>query len=310
MKSVRVMTLLGLTAAASAAQAQSVKSQDVQLYSEAVQCKARLFTPEHHSAASNTPGVVLAPGERAVRTSIERYAEALARRGVVALAIDYRGWGDCGGFLYFREPVRWDDRLRFMQMTAKMRIRRGRIDPQSQLIDIRNAMTFLQGVAGVDPTRIGVWGTDLAGGHAIAIAAMDARPKAVVAQVPVIAGHRMQRAAFAPDAEQQATMIKLARTGAPATEREARSMNEAEARLALAEYRPFTLLDQIPQTTAVAFIVAEQDEKVNNATNAIAAAQMLQGPKSVTTIAGAKHSLDGKEDEAATAAADWFAKHL
>jgi uncharacterized protein len=310
MKYLRVVTLLGLAAAASVAQAQSVKSKDVQLYSEAVQCKARLFMPENFSASANAPGVVLAPGERGVRTSIERYAQALARRGVVALAIDYRGWGDCGGFLYFGEPVRWDDRLRFMQMTAKMRIRRGRIDPQAQVIDIRNAMTFLQGVPGVDRARIGVWGTDLGGGHAITIAATDARPKAVVAQVPIIAGHGAQRAAFAPTVEQQATMIKLARTGAPATEREARSMNEAEARLALAEYRPFTQLDQIPQVTAVAFIVAEKDEKVNNATNAIAAAEILKGPKHVATIAGAKHSLAGNEDEAAKVAADWFAKHL
>jgi uncharacterized protein len=306
----RVLVLLGFAAQASHAQAQTVTSQDVTLYSEAVQCTARLHTPENHSASNNAAGVVLAPGEAGVRTDIDRYAQALARRGIVALAIDYRGWGACGGFLYFGEPVRWDDRLRFMQMTANMRIRRGRIDPQAQLTDIRNAMTFLQGVPGVDRTRIGVWGTDLAGGHAITLAAIDARTKVVVAQAPVIAGHGLRPAAFAPSAAQQATMIKLARTGPPATEREARWMNDAEAKLALARYRPFTHLEQIPPATAIAFIVAEHDERVNNATNAIAAAERLKGPKQVTTIAGAKHSLAGKEDHAAAAAADWFAKHL
>ena len=295
---------------AHSAQAQ-VKAEIVQFYSEAVRCNAKLFTPTNHSATANAPGVVLAPGARATRASVESFADAIAKRGIVALAIDYRGWGECGGFLYFGEPVRWDDRLRFMEMTTTINIRRLRLDPQAQLIDIRNAMTFLQGVPGVDRARIGVWGTDLAGGHVIAIAGSDARVKAAVAQVPLIAGKDVPRAAFAPTAQQQAVMIKLARQGAsPTNDRAAKTMNAQEAQLALAEYRPYWYVEQIPQTTAVLFVVAEKDEKVNNETNAIAASTVLKGATSVTTLAGAKHSIAGKEAEAANAAAEWFAKHL
>ena len=74
--------------------------------------------------------------------------------------------------------MRWDDRLRFSQHTAKVRLRRRRILPEAQVIDIRNAMTYLQGEPGVDATRIGVLGTGLSGAHVVAAAANDARVKA------------------------------------------------------------------------------------------------------------------------------------
>ena len=66
-------------------------------------------------------------------------------------------------------------------------------------------------------------------------------------------------------------------------------MNAEEARLALAEYHPFWHVDQIPQTTAVLFVVAEKDTKVNNLSNAVSASKLLKGPNGVTTIPGATH---------------------
>jgi dienelactone hydrolase len=289
------------------AQAQ-VKIEIVQYYSEAVRCSARLYTPASHSATSNAAAVIVAPGERATRSSVEPIAAAMAERGVVALAIDYRGWGECGGFLYFGEPVRWDDRLRFMQMTSTMNIRRGRLDPQAQVIDIRNAMTFLQGVPGVDRARIGVWGAGLAGGHAIVAAAADARVKAIVAQSPLLAGREATRTAFAPNAQQQAAMIKLAREGAPpANERAARAMNAEEAKLALAQYKPYWSLDQITQTSAVLFVVDVEEEKSGEVAQA---SKLVKGQTSVTTLKSAERDVTGRQAEAAAAAAEWFANRL
>ena len=82
------------------------------------------------------------------------------------------------------EPIRWDDRLRFSQHTAKVRLRRRRLVPDAQVIDIRNAITYIQGEPGVDATRIGVLGMGLAGAHVVAVAANDARVKAGVAIKP------------------------------------------------------------------------------------------------------------------------------
>jgi len=60
--------------------------------------------------------------------------------------------------------------------------------PEAQLIDIRNAITFLQGEPGVDPARIGVWGTGVSAGHVVALAAPDPRVTAGLAVAPPMAG--------------------------------------------------------------------------------------------------------------------------
>jgi hypothetical protein len=81
----------------------------------------------------------------------------------------------------------------------------------------------------------------------------------------------------------------------------------------MAEYHPFWHVEQIPQKTAVLFVVAENDTKVNNETNAIAASKLLKGPTSVVTVPGAtgKQIYNGAAfDTAVGAAAEWFLKHL
>ena len=81
---------------------------------------------------------------------MEKHAAYFAGRGLVAMTIDYRGWGRSGGFLYLAEPVRWDDRLRFSQHTAKVRIRRKRNVPDAQILDIRNAISLALEQQGVE----------------------------------------------------------------------------------------------------------------------------------------------------------------
>lgn len=289
-----------------------VTAKDVQFYSEGVLCYARVFLPSGFSPASKAPAVVLAPGRAKTAASLERYAATLAGRGLVAMAIDYTGWGRSGGFLYVADSVRWDDRLRFSQHTAKVRVRRKRISPEHQLFDIRNAMTWIQGEPGVDRTRIGVWGTDLSGGHVITLAANDARVKAAVAQAPMIEGRDVPRRALTFTPAQQADMARLARTGrAPETPAAAVAMNQLEARLALAEYKPFWHVDAVPETTAILFVIAERDTRMINEGHAIAASKLLKGPTNVTTIPGATEAFAGTAAErAAEAAAEWFGKYL
>jgi uncharacterized protein len=314
MRRVLVMATLAATFAAGgyAQTPGGVTTRDVQFYSEAVLMKGKLFLPAGFSTSSNAAAVVLAPGTGDTAANVERYAAKIAGQGVVALTFDYRGWGRSGAFIYMAEPIRWDDRLRFSQHTAKVRLRRKRLVPDAQVTDIRNAMTFVQGEAGVDRTRLGVWGADLGGGHAMTIAAIDARPKAIVAHTPLIAGQNAKRAAYLPTAAEQAEMVKLARSPAPAvTAAAAGTTGDPETRLGLAQYRPFLLLDVIPQTVATLFVVAEKDSVVHNETNAVAASKLLKGATEVKTIPGSTHAMTGAAaDAAADAAAAWFAKHL
>jgi uncharacterized protein len=292
---------------------ETAATRDVRFFSEGVQCFGRIYLPKAYTVEGKAAAVVLAPGWGETAASIEKYAARFAGRGLVAMTIDYRGWGKSGGFLYLAEPLRWDDRLRFSQHTAKVRIRRKRLLPEAQILDIRNAISYLQGEPGVDRGRIGVWGTDMAGGHAVVAAAVDVRVKAAVAQVPLIEGREAPRKAFAPSALQQGAMVRLARAGqAPATASAGDARNDEETRLALAEYHPFWYADAIPSTTAVLFVVAEKDTAVSNETNAVAASKLLKGPNGVAVVNGATHALTmpGAFDTAVDAAAAWFLKYL
>ena len=274
-----------------------VTAKEVKFFSEAVQCYAKIYLPKGFTAEGKAAGRgVRARARRRRRrrsTSTPRsWRRAASSRWRSTIAAGERAADSS----ISSEPVRWDDRLRFSQHTAKVRIRRKRLMPEAQILDIRNAISYLQGEPGVDRGRIGLWGADLAGGHVVTTAATDSRVKAAVAQTPIIHGKDVPRKAIAPSAEQQAEMVRLARTGqAPATVVAAAAMNDQEAKLALAEYHPFWYVDQIPQSTAVLFVVAEKDLKVNNDANAVAASKLLRGPNGVTVVPAATHTMSTAE---------------
>jgi dienelactone hydrolase len=306
-----VLAAAFLTTASAATLPDGVTTRDVWFYSEGVKCYGKLFLPKDFASDGKSRAVILAPGWGETAASTEKYAANFAGRGLAAMAIDYRGWGKSGGYVYLAENVRYDDRLRFSQHTAKVRIRRKRLIPEDQVSDIRNAISFLQGEPGIDRLHIGVWGADMAGGHAMVIAGLDPRVKAIVAQVPIIEGKNAERKLTLPKPAAQQVEVKLARTGAaPSTPAASAAMAAEETRIALAEYHPFWFVSQIPQTVAVLFVVAGNDTKVENDDNAIAASKVLKGPNSVTTVQGA-HALVGKaSDQAADAAGEWFVKYL
>lgn len=287
-----------------------VAAKGVRFYSEGIECYGKIFTPKDFTAESKAPAVALAPDWGETAASIEKYAAHFASRGLVAMVIDYRGWGRSGGFLQTVDEVKTDDRLRFSQMTARVRIRRKRLIPREQILDIRNALYYLQGEPGVDRARVGVWGAGMAGGHVIVIAATDARIQAAVAQTPIIEGKDAPRKAYAPTGELLLAEQKRARAGyLPVT----RASIDVETRLALAEYHPFWYVEQIPQKTAVLFVIAERDARAHNETNAIAASKLLKGPTDVARVPGVTNMrIDSGAafKTAASAAAKWFLKYL
>jgi uncharacterized protein len=275
----------------------------VWFYSEGVRCYGKLYLPKDFSKESKIPAVVLAPGRAETAMTIEPYAAYFAERGLVAMIIDYRGWGKSGGYVELVDDVKTDDRLRFSQMTAKVRIHRKRLLPQQQILDIRNAVYFLQGEPGVDRNRIGIWGTDMSGGHAIVIAATDARVKAIVAQAPYLAGKDTPRRAQSYTADLLVAEQRRARTG--------HIPGPTETKMAEAEYHPFWYVDQIPEKTAV-LIVTNEKEGVSS-TESSEAVKLLKGPSSIVRVPAttAVQLRSGAAfEKSAAAAADWFLKHL
>jgi fermentation-respiration switch protein FrsA (DUF1100 family) len=123
------------------------------------------------------PGITMAHGFGGTKEhGLERFALAFAAAGFVVLVHDHRNFGASGGDL------------------------RGDIDPWQQIADWRRAISYLESRPEVDPTRIGLWGTSYAGGHALVLGATDRRLRCVVAQVPTINGYEQGLRRVSPDA--------------------------------------------------------------------------------------------------------------
>lgn len=138
----------------------------VHFYSEGSRLEGDLFLPTDLRRGEQRPGIVLCHGFTGLRELVlPEYAKVFTEAGYVSLIFDYRGFGGSAG-------PQW------------------RLIPLEQIDDIRNAITFLQAQAEVDPERIGVWGTSFGGGHVPYVAGVDDRVKAAVGQVGFGDGER------------------------------------------------------------------------------------------------------------------------
>jgi uncharacterized protein len=289
-------------------------------YSDDVACFAVVFLPKDHSTADKTAAVVLAHGWAGTHNSIEKYGARLAERGLVAMVIDYRGWGRSDGFVTLADrdllarPRNVDD-VRFARSKADVVVKRTRLIPMKQVEDIRNAISYLQGEPGVDPERIGLWGSSFAGGNSIVVAALDARVKAASVQVPAISGKNAPAGAAPLTGRLLEDAIRRARTGQGGeltTGFSTKRNVDVETSQAAAEYRPFRYLKDVGDRP-VQFIVAANEELFSNKDNAYAASEVLTGPTKVIEVPDTTHFemyVDDAFEVSSNAAADWFLEHL
>jgi len=302
--------------------AEGVTSKEVTYYSDGVACYAKLFFSKGFSATGKAPGVVLGQGWAGTHFSIEKYGARFAERGLVAMAIDYRGWGSSDSFISQAqasvskgdaEPTR-DDK-RYTNTKTDVVLKRTRLIPMKQVEDYRNAISYLQGEPGVDPERIGVWGSSFAGGNVIVTAALDSRVKAVVGQVPAISGKDAPVAPVPLRGRALEDAIKRARAGQGGefeTGFSTRRMIDLETNQMVAEYRPFQYLKAVGDRP-VLLIPAEKDELINNRLNAYAALEVLTGPKKLIEVPGITHFemyINEAFEISSNAAANWFREHL
>jgi hypothetical protein len=302
--------------------ADGVTAREVTYFSDGVGCYAKIFYPKGFSATGKTPGVVLGQGWAGTHFSIEKYGARFAERGLVAMVIDYRGWGSSDPFIAQAQPTVTTadpsqklDATRIIKTKMDVVLKRTRLLPMKMVEDYRNAISYLQGEPGVDPDRIGVWGSSFAGGHSIVTAALDARVKAVSVQIPSIAGRHAPVGPTPFRPAQLADAIKRARTGEGGeyeTGYSTRRMVDIETQQAVAEYRPFHHLKAIGDRP-VQFVVAEKEELMKNADHAYAAMDVLTGPKKLISVPGITHFemyINEPFEISANAAAEWFREHL
>jgi len=73
------------------------------------------------------------------------------------------------------------------------------IIPAMQISDIQDAITYAQGLAEINPAKIGIWGSSFSGGHVLQVGAIDRRVKAVISQVPLVSGWETLNRLIRPD---------------------------------------------------------------------------------------------------------------
>lgn len=144
--------------------------EDVTYYSDGLKIAAHLYRPAGWAPDDPPrPAVVCLTGYSGRKNvATIDIPMRLAREGFIALAPDYRGYGEAEG-------------------------ERGRHRPLEQAQNAYDAVTYLETVDGVEPERIGVYGSSFGGANAIWSAAFDPRMKVVVSAVGVHDGARWLR---------------------------------------------------------------------------------------------------------------------
>ena len=139
-------------------------TKDIEFPSHGVTCRAWLSPPDAELLRNErgSPALVMAHGTAGVREQLKHYVPRFTAAGLHVLLFDYRHFGDSDG-----------------QPRQLLSIRR-------QLQDYAAALEFIRRVPGVDPDRVAVWGSSLAGGHVIDVAVRDGRVAAVISQNPAV----------------------------------------------------------------------------------------------------------------------------
>jgi len=280
----------------------------------------KLFLPKGFSTSARWPAVVVGHGINAVSIGIEKYAARFAERGLVAMAIDYRSYGYSGSGsddLRLLETDPTTDARAVTEKQMRVMLKRTNLNNVHEVEDFRAAISFLQGEPGVDPDRIGIWGSSNGGTVVVAVAGLDARVKATVAQV--ITPRPAARRAVAISANNLEDAIVRVRTG---------QGNETDAGFSFRskvdqwyltrnqDIQSGAWLEQIPKTNHVLFLPAEKDELTRGFAGATEAAKFLNDrgvTSQVIVFPGLTHfqaySYTGFE-VGSTLAADWFVKYL
>src|SRR5262245_31854359 len=293
---------------------EGVRSRQITFYSDGTPCYGRIFFPKGFNARGKWPAVVVGHGINAQAVGIEKYAARFAERGLVAMAIDYRTYGYSSGDVLLLEPDTTTDERAVWEKDARIQIKRTNLNNFRETEDFRAAISYIQTEPGVDPERIGVWGSSNGASVVLMVAALDSRAKAVVAQVGGAGGLGASGPVAIPP-QMLEDGVQRARTGQGAEVDGGfsfRSKIDRWSSQVNREFRPAALLDRVPETTKILWIPAEKDELISPR-GVNAASKAFKGTSQVIEVPYLTHfqiySFAGFE-VSSNLAADWFLKSL
>ena len=241
--------------------AYEIESRHVNIWSDGTRLSGDLWYPKGLKAGDNLPAIIFCHGWGGTRSHLNQaYAPIFAKAGYVAVTFDYRGWADSDSRLVVRDNIPTPDENGMV--TVRAQAIRELVDPFDQTEDIINCIDFISNEPGVDPNRIGLWGTSFGGGHVVYVAAHDNRIRCIVSQVPSMDG---AWAAVWPDGNAYQRSIQRARGEIDPVPQGVNKIGQLRGTAYLsriAKYRPVEFADKLK--IPVLIIVAEKEELMKN----------------------------------------------
>ena len=261
------------------------------------------------------PAIVFCAGTGGTKGGTRgRLGPIFAEKGYVALAFDYRGWGESESQLMAAEPQPRPDEKG--ELTIRVKALRWQMNYTDQTEDIRAVISFLAGDSTVDAQRIGIMGSSYGGGLVTYMAGTDPRVKCVVAQVPGLGGANRDRAlaaAFRLHTQQARGEVEPVplETGKMTGKMEKYSNMRTNAAKSIG----FSGLEAAAKINLPAlFVVAENEELSNNEVVAEAQKQIAACgvPSKYHVVKGITHYGIYREgfEEATALEIAWFEEHL
>jgi len=278
------------------------------IMSEGTRMAAELFSPKN-PPSDKLPTIIMSHGWGGTAALLRPDGVAFARAGYLVVTIDYRGWGKSDSRLILA-----DKKLekRDGKLIAEVEEVREVVDPIDQTTDITNAIHWVVGEKQCDRDRIGLWGSSYSGGHAVYVAARDARVKAFVSQVGsmdsrwAIANPQIRAYTFS-----QATARARGKLDYPKPGAKFGTLTGMPVIEKLAVYAPIEDIGRC-KDCAKLFIIAENEEMFDNKEHAILAYNRASGVKKLVTVKGIKHYgiYNEARGQAQKEAIAWFDEHL
>lgn len=279
------------------------------ILSEGTRLAAEIFSPSDRDG-EKLPCILMAHGWGGTVRGLRRDAVVLAKAGYLAVAFDYRGWGNSDPRVILANPAPDGKPGKFR---AEVIAIREVVDPVEQGRDWLNALHWLQAEPMCDTQRIGVWGSSYSGGHVLYAAAHDQRVKAVFSQVGgmdsrfVVASGEARVRTLKEATQRARGQLPYPAPGAV----EVGALRGAPIRDKLMHYAPVELARQASHA-ALMFVIAENEELFDNRDHAIKAHAAATGVKKLVTLPGIKHYGIYREarERAQQLAVEWFDAHL
>jgi fermentation-respiration switch protein FrsA (DUF1100 family) len=219
----------------SAAFAEDIQTRRVSFVNQGATLAGTLYLPPDYRSGERRAGVVVSGAWTSIKEQMSGlYAREMAGRGFAALAFDYRGWGQSGGAIRFKE------------------------DPAAKTSDIAAAAAFMATLPEVDSAKINGLGICASAGYMAAAAAGNANFASVALVAPWLHDARIVEQVYGG----QAGVSKLIATSREAETSERRGQPRIITAASMTDQA--SLMYQIPYyTEADRGLIPQYDNRFN-----------------------------------------------